>query len=340
VKTVPELLKFVLDKYKQYPFIKLRLDQDWCEHLKNHRNKILSKLKKRTVRPSALRMDKVHAKLAMAITRTTCKAPITLGDFIKKSKRIIPGKNYQEKFAYMTHFISTLGENGEEGGPYYYVDNLEATLFPPPCNDSLRSFNLRSTSVGLTRALLGGNSGIDSSWLLVGRAGTFFPLHIEDLAFLSLNFMHEGAAKLWVGTTDRRILQVARETFLTRDASLHGKNKCRGFISHKTCFLSPELMLDSSLPLFKAIQEPNDLIVTTPYGYHSGKNTGFSLCEAINCSSEEWIGYYKYAPKFCTCKRQTDPPLTRAQVKRKLAAIDPKFKKMWAEAKDPRKTNP
>jgi len=52
-------------------------------------------------------------------------------------------------------------------------------------------------------------------------------------------------------------------------------------------------------------QEPGDFIITFPYGYHSGFNTGYNIAESTNFATLRWIEYGKRAaqvsqPATCT----------------------------------------
>jgi len=42
-------------------------------------------------------------------------------------------------------------------------------------------------------------------------------------------------------------------------------------------------------------QEPGDFIITFPYGYHSGFNTGYNIAESTNFATLRWIEYGKRA---------------------------------------------
>jgi len=42
-------------------------------------------------------------------------------------------------------------------------------------------------------------------------------------------------------------------------------------------------------------QEPGDFIITFPYGYHAGFNTGYNIAESTNFATTRWIEYGKRA---------------------------------------------
>ena len=47
------------------------------------------------------------------------------------------------------------------------------------------------------------------------------------------------------------------------------------------------------------MQQKNETVITSPYAYHEGFNTGFNLAEATNFCTEKWFPYGKVAKTCC-----------------------------------------
>jgi len=54
-------------------------------------------------------------------------------------------------------------------------------------------------------------------------------------------------------------------------------------------------MLTTTANYVQVWQEPGDFIITFPYGYHAGFNTGFNIAESTNFATLRWIEYGKRA---------------------------------------------
>lgn len=58
--------------------------------------------------------------------------------------------------------------------------------------------------------------------------------------------------------------------------------------------------------MYKAVQKPNEYIITFPKCYHAGFNTGYNFNEAVNFTIDFWLPYgfgaitdYKLTQKAC-----------------------------------------
>ena len=90
--------------------------------------------------------------------------------------------------------------------PVEYANNNDGTLFPPmfkECNvDKLNTLLQHQTYAygefteqkGFSRNKV---AGISSSMLYFGTYASTFPWHTEDADLPSVNYMHQGAAKIW-----------------------------------------------------------------------------------------------------------------------------------------------
>ena len=96
--------------------------------------------------------------------------------------------------------------------------------------------------------------------------------------------------------------------------------ECPSFLRHKMTILSPSILKQYSIPFNKVsriliapfpspsapppssqvLQEAGHFIVTFPYGYHAGFNTGLNCAESTNFASVRWIEFGKKATQ-CHC---------------------------------------
>jgi histone demethylase JARID1 len=55
-------------------------------------------------------------------------------------------------------------------------------------------------------------------------------------------------------------------------------------VHHLTVFINPLELIENGIEVYKAIQNPGEIILTLPKGYHTGFSTGFNIGEAVNFS--------------------------------------------------------
>lgn len=65
--------------------------------------------------------------------------------------------------------------------------------------------------------------------------------------------------------------------------------------------ISPQVLQANNIPFNKITQEPGEIMITFPFGYHAGFNHGFNCAESTNFASERWIEYGKRATQ-CHCR--------------------------------------
>lgn len=53
--------------------------------------------------------------------------------------------------------------------------------------------------------------------------------------------------------------------------------------------LSPSVLKSEGVPVYRAIQNPGEFILTFPRAYHSGFNCGFNCAEAVNVAPVDWL---------------------------------------------------
>jgi histone demethylase JARID1 len=64
---------------------------------------------------------------------------------------------------------------------------------------------------------------------------------------------------------------------------------------HITTTISPGLLLEKGVPVYRAVQCPGEFMVTFPRGYHAGFNAGLNLAEAVNFCPPDWISVGRMA---------------------------------------------
>jgi len=125
-----------------------------------------------------------------------------------------------------------------------------------------------------------------------------FPWHTEDMDLYSINHIHFGEPKTWYGIPPehgRRFEQLANEFFPKSFEA------CPAYLRHKMTIISPQILEQFSIPYDKITHEAGEIMITFPYGYHSGFNHGFNCAESLNFASPRWVEYGKNAIE-CSCK--------------------------------------
>jgi hypothetical protein len=64
--------------------------------------------------------------------------------------------------------------------------------------------------------------------------------------------------------------------------------------------ISPSLLEENGITVYKTVQRAGDIMITFPYGYHQGFNYGFNCAESANFANDSWVDIGKKA-KFCKC---------------------------------------
>lgn len=148
-------------------------------------------------------------------------------------------------------------------------------------------------------------SGMTVPWIYVGSTFSTFCWHLEDQYTLSANYQHEGAPKVWYsipeGSCDhfnQLMRGLAPDLFEKQPDLLH----------QLVTLISPydEKFKKSGTKCFKAVQQPNEYIITFPKCYHAGFNSGYNFNEAVNFTLDSWVPYgmeavadYKLTGKHC-----------------------------------------
>lgn len=94
----------------------------------------------------------------------------------------------------------------------------------------------------------------------------------------SINYHHCGAPKTWYGIPGQAALdfeKVVREHVYTHDIlSTEGVDGAFDVLLGKTTLFPPNVLLEHSVPVYKAVQKPGEFIITFPRAYHAGFSHG------------------------------------------------------------------
>ncbi|KAH9403950.1 Lysine-specific demethylase 5A, partial [Tyrophagus putrescentiae] len=130
-------------------------------------------------------------------------------------------------------------------------------------------------------------NGMIIPWMYVGMCFSAFCWHNEDHWTYSINYLHWGEPKIWYGVPgneadkfEEAMQKVAPELFIPSPDLLH-----RLVTTCNPNILSKE----HGVPIYKAVQEAGEFIVTFPRSYHSGFNQGFNFAEAVNFATRDWL---------------------------------------------------
>jgi histone demethylase JARID1 len=121
--------------------------------------------------------------------------------------------------------------------------------------------------------------GLTVPWLYFGMLFSTFCWHVEDLFLYSLNYMHQGAAKIWYG-----IPEDEKEKMDNYIRKKHSQllDKDPSFIHRLVLLIDPLELIENGINVYKLVQRPGEMVVTFPKGYHCGFSTGFNISEAVN----------------------------------------------------------
>lgn len=96
--------------------------------------------------------------------------------------------------------------------------------------------------------------------------------------FTSINYHHCGAFKTWYGIPGDAapgFEKVASQYVYNKDI-LNGDGEDAAFdvLLGKTTMFPPNVLLNHSVPVYKAVQRPGEFVITFPRSYHAGFSHG------------------------------------------------------------------
>ncbi|KAL0799318.1 hypothetical protein Bca101_054493 [Brassica carinata] len=129
-------------------------------------------------------------------------------------------------------------------------------------------------------------SGVIVPWIYVGMCFSTFCWHVEDHHLYSLNYLHTGDPKVWYGipgdhaaSFENALKKRLPDLFEEQPDLLH----------HLVTQLSPSILKEEGVPVYRAVQRSGEFILTFPKAYHSGFNCGFNCAEAVNVAPVDWL---------------------------------------------------
>lgn len=155
---------------------------------------------------------------------------------------------------------------------------------------------------------------------------TTFAWHTEDMDLYSINYLHFGAPKTWYSVPPqmgRRLEEVANSYFAA------SYKNCKAYLRHKTTLMSPQVLRKHNIPYNKITQEPGDIMITFPYGYHAGFNHGFNCAESTNFATPRWVEYGKRSVE-CGCSSD----MVRISMETFVKRLQPDRYELWMRGED------
>ncbi|KAJ8431626.1 hypothetical protein Cgig2_029034 [Carnegiea gigantea] len=137
------------------------------------------------------------------------------------------------------------------------------------------------------------SQGVTDPMLYIGMLFSMFAWHVEDHYLYSINYHHCGASKTWYGIPGGAALnfeKVVQEHVYNEDIlSADGVDGAFDVLLGKTTLFPPSILLEHSVPVYKAIQNPGEFVITFPRAYHAGFSHGFNCGEAVNFAIGDWF---------------------------------------------------
>lgn len=216
-------------------------------------------------------------------------------------------------------FWEVLASSGDAS--LLYCSDVEGTAFCPG-NDSPWNLHLLPRTAGsLLRHCDYSMGGVNDPMLYVGMFGSMFcwcagagsrspgtalqggassaarhPLlarHTEDSYLYSVSYLHAGAPKTWYGIPASQAHDFERVFCDEAFADLSGQDP--ELIYKKSCMVSPAFLAAHGVRPCRALQQAGQFVVTLPQAYHAGFSHGFTVAEAVNLATLDWVPYAQVA---------------------------------------------
>ncbi|GMH28800.1 hypothetical protein Nepgr_030643 [Nepenthes gracilis] len=179
-----------------------------------------------------------------------------------------------------------------------YACDVDGSAFSSSPGDQLgkSKWNLKKLSrlpKSVLRLLETPIPGVTDPMLYIGMLFSMFAWHVEDHYLYSINYHHCGASKTWYGIPGNAALlfeKVVREHVYSKDIlSTDGEDGAFDVLLGKTTLFPPSILLQHDVPVYKAVQNPGEFIITFPRAFHAGFSHGFNCGEAVNFAIVDWF---------------------------------------------------
>ena len=135
-------------------------------------------------------------------------------------------------------------------------------------------------------------TGITVPWLYFGMTLSTFCWHVEDHHFYSVNYHHFGDPKVWYCIPAEYSLKFEQ---LMRTRLPHLFEAQPDLLHSLVTILSPKEIKAAGIPVYRVQQNARSYIITFPYSYHAGFNTGYNCAEAVNFAPVDWLPFGAFA---------------------------------------------
>ena len=130
--------------------------------------------------------------------------------------------------------------------------------------------------------------GITTPLMHVGSTFSSFCWRYEDHMLYSINYNHAGAAKTWYGVPGASA-DAFEESFKQSTPDLFAAQP--DLVLSLVTMLSPSLLQNDGVPVYRADQKAGEFVVTFPKAYHAGFNCGFNVSEEVCFAPPDWLRF-------------------------------------------------
>ncbi|XP_008812090.1 lysine-specific demethylase JMJ18-like [Phoenix dactylifera] len=169
-------------------------------------------------------------------------------------------------------------------------------------------------------------SGVLVPWLYVGMCFSSFCWHVEDHHLYSLNYMHFGDPKVWYGVPGREAVKL-EDAMRKHLPKLFEEQP--DLLHELVTQLSPSVLKSEGVPVYCAIQNSGEFILTFPRAYHSGFNCGFNCAEAVNVAPVDWLPHGQCAVELYSEQHRKT---SLSHDKLLLAAAQEAVRELWQQS--------